>query len=165
MKQTHFALFWISLDVMAGIEDLKATVSEIGELGEIVSSSSVYKKFLDRKAESLNSELCVSIRIETEKNQEDIFLYLSKKVKCDSAKRRSNERAVLLLAFDQNVRLCPGENLPSPILHTNPLALKCAAEAWGEYEHPVLKRTLNDLARSSAPFTNVEFFAQGRVLF
>lgn len=72
---------------------------------------------------------------------------------------------LLLLSYDQEIRMMPGENLPSPKLHTDTLTLRCAAEAWGDYRHPVLGQTLQELVRLSDPLKHVEFFAQGRILF
>lgn len=121
MKQTHIALFWISIDFMSGVNQLKEIISDVALIGDVIGTSSVYKKFINRRSEDLNSELSIVVKIETEKNQDEIFERIKEILKQRHLHRRENTENLVLLAFNQDVRLFPGENLPSPTLHTNPL--------------------------------------------
>lgn len=163
MTQSHAILIRISLDLIAGIPRLKKIISEFSGLGEITAVSSIYKRYLNQRSEDLNSELVLVTKLETQKTFEDVFHFLNQ---TEARQKMSSPSVVIsLLSFDQTVRLFPGQNLPSPLLHAESLTLRCASEVWGIYEHPVLGQTLNELVRSAQPLSHVEFFAQGRSLF
>lgn len=163
MKQTHMAMIYISTDLMAGIPRLEKIIESLKTTGEIVGVSSIYKKYRNQRSEDLNSDLVLVVKLETEKVFEELFQVLDK---TEQQQRLSTHSALLsLLTYDRLVRLYPGQNLPSPLLHTDPLTLRCASEVWGSFEHPVLGQTLNELVRSQKPLSHVEFFAQGKSLF
>jgi hypothetical protein len=160
MSSAHAILVLIAIDLVAGQRRLKEIVHSLSEIGSVTGTSSVYKRFLTSRSEDLNSELVMVLKLQTEQFPEDIFRTLHEK---QQDLLRSGH--FVLLVYDNLVRLMPGQNLPSSLLHTDNLTLRCAAEAWGAYEHPVLGQTLNELVRSHEPLSNVEFFAQGRSLF
>lgn len=162
MTPAHMAMVSISIELTAGQARLKQIVSSFSEIGQIVGVSSVYKRFLTNRAEDLNSELVLVLKIETDLLPEEIFQFLNEKAQANVGRVSGH---FVLLVYDRQVRLMPGQNLPSALLHSDNLTLRCAAEAWGGYEHPVLGQTLNELVRSNEPLNNVEFFAQGRSLF
>ncbi len=163
--KTHSALIWTSTDLMAGLERLKSRIQQIGSVGDIVRVSSVYKKFLSHRSEDLNSLLVLAIRLTTDLPSDQLFAILQSLEKNDEPASGGEHESLILLAFDQEIRMMPGQNLPHIKLHTDTLTLRCAAEAWEEYRHPVLGQTLQDLVRFSDPLKHVEFFAQGRSLF
>jgi hypothetical protein len=162
MIQTHIALISITLELTLGSQRLKEAVSTLEGIGQIIGVSSVYKRYLNYRMEDLNSELVVVLKMETEKTAEEIFRFLKGSQLQQIAPKAE---ACVLLAYDNQVRLLPGQNLPSPLLRSDGLTLRCAAEAWGSYEHPVLGQTLNELVRSNESLPQAEFFAQGRSLF
>lgn len=164
MSETHQALFWIATDFMSGTARLQNSVFKLTSLGPVISVSSVYKKFLYSRTEDLNSELCAVVKMGIEKSQNEVFDFLSEFIRQSHSAPQGSKTEIAILALDQEVRLYPGQNLPSPLLHSNSLILRCASEAWGGYEHPIIKKTLNELVKSSEPLMNVEFFAQGKVL-
>jgi 7,8-dihydro-6-hydroxymethylpterin-pyrophosphokinase len=69
-----------------------------------------------------------------------------------------------LLAFGQSVILDSRLTLPSPRLFEDSLILRCAAEAWGSYEHPIMQKTLEDLAQFAVTNLNVEFYSKSEEL-
>ncbi|MEZ0392664.1 MAG: hypothetical protein ACAH59_10635 [Pseudobdellovibrionaceae bacterium] len=163
MIERHKSLIWISVDLMAGLSRLQKVIHQFQSLGEVTEVSSIYKKYLNQRSEDLNSELVLVAKVDTTKNLEDIFHFLHT---TENQQRLSSPSLnLILLTIDGMVRLFPGQNLPSPLLHTDALTLRCASEAWGDYIHPVLGQTLNQLVRSMQPLSHVEFFAQGRSLF
>lgn len=161
----HSSLIWISTDLMAGSTRLKELIQQISEIGAIQQVSSIYKKYLNQRSEDLNSNLVLVLRIGTDHSMEEVFALLQGLEQSKEAQFGANTEGLALLAFDQEVRMMPGQNLPNPKLHVDPLTLRCAAEAWGDYHHPVLGQTLQELVRFSDPLRHVEFFAQGRSLF
>jgi len=161
----HSALIWISTDLMAGTARLVYLIQQLQELGEVAHMSSIYKKFLSERSEDLNSNLVLVVRLSTSRDLEDIFVILQSLEKNKEVTLGANPENLVLLAYDQEIRMMPGQNLPSPKLHTDTLTLRCAAEAWADYHHPVLGQTLQELVRFSDPLKHIEFFAQGRSLF
>jgi hypothetical protein len=163
--KAHSALIWTSTDLMAGLDRLKTRVQQLADVGDIARVSAVYKKFLSHRSEDLNSLLVLAIRLNTDLGSDQLFAILQSLAKNDEPTSGGENESLILLAFDQEIRLMPGQNLPHLKLHTDTLTLRCAAEAWGEYQHPVLGQSLQDLVRFSDPLIHVEFFAQGRSLF
>lgn len=160
MNQAHFALIRISVDLVAGVSRLQTSVREIQDIGKVVSSSSVYKRFLNSRLEDLNSELILVIKLETLKSEAEMFEFLRKKGVSSPRVGLAKPDSYTLLVYDNSTRLVPGENLPNPLLHQDTLTLRCASEAWGAYEHPVLGQTLNELVKSSQRIDRTEFFSQ-----
>jgi hypothetical protein len=119
----------------------------------MTSSSSVYKRDLEFGVNNFNSELVMALRLEIPIGHQELHQIL-----------KNLSPGITLLAYDQEVHLFPGKSLPHPDLHQDSLTLRCAAEAWGTYEHPVLGQTLNEIVRSHDKFEKVEFFAQGRAV-
>jgi 7,8-dihydro-6-hydroxymethylpterin-pyrophosphokinase len=163
--KSHSALIWTSTDLMAGLDRLKVRIQQLESVGDIARVSAVYKKFLSHRSEDLNSLLVLAIRLNTDLESEQLFAILQSLEKNDEPTAGGENESLTLLAFDQEIRLMPGQNLPHLKLHTDTLTLRCAAETWGEYQHPVLGQSLQDLVRFSDPLKHVEFFAQGRSLF
>ena len=145
---------------MAGSHRLQTLIREIQEIGKIVTGSSIYKRFLNSRMEDLNSELIFVVKLETQKNEIQVFDFLRKKEMISPRFGMSKPETYTMLAFDQNTRLVPGENLPSPLLHQDPLTLRCASDAWGSFEHPVLGQTLNELVKSHQSVERTEFYSQ-----
>ena len=159
------ALISIETDLMGGQDRLKFLMQQLQEMGRVAQTSSIYKKYRNHRSEDLNSNLVLAIKWLTEKNLDEVFCFLTK-LETDKEKvLGGNREALSILAFNQELLLMPGQNIPHPKLHTDPLTLRCAAEAWSDYKHPVLGQTLNELVRCSDPVREVEFFAQGKSLF
>ena len=160
----HHALILISSDLVAGMGRLKSIKSEISEFAEILKISSVYKKFLNLRSEDLNSELVVVLKVQTSLNSEEMFHRLKQHKNPRVHQQLTDYESLTLLCYDAEVRMFPSQNLPSPLLHSDALALRCASEVWQQYEHPVLKKTLNELVKSTPALNQVEFFSQGNGL-
>lgn len=160
VNQSHSILIRISVDLVAGASHLQTTVRELQDVGRMTAASSVYKRFLNSRMEDLNSELILVIKMETLKSESEIFQFLKKKGNGGPRIGLSKPDSYLLLAYDSATRLVPGENLPNPLLHQDSLTLRCASEAWGAYEHPVLGQTLDELVKFNQSVERTEFFSQ-----
>lgn len=148
----HMTMIFIAVDALEGASALKSKIELLALQCEGLQVSSVYKR--NQKSPFSNryfSELVAVVRAETFLSIEKLSLWLKEKM--------SNHAAVL--TFDSDVHLLPDLNLPHPLLHTDPLTLRCACEVWGSYEHPVLGQTLNELVQLEQNTMNYEFFGQG----
>jgi len=144
-------LIFVRLDAQVGAFGIERAVKSLSLVGNILALSSIYKKQLNPDVIDFNAELIFVIKLETS------FSYLQI---LDELKK-IHGIPVEVLAFAQEIRMIPGQNLPHTLLHSDEVVLRCASEAWGSYEHPVLGQTLNELVRSSRQLMNVDFFAQG----
>lgn len=88
-------------------------------------------------------------------------LEISKKVE----RKRSDSHVHLeLLVYDREVLMTPELTLPHPSLQYDALTLRLSCEIWSRYEHPILKKTLRELADSRSQDLDVEFVMQGQNL-
>jgi 7,8-dihydro-6-hydroxymethylpterin-pyrophosphokinase len=150
-KVIHHALFYLSSPTPQGTAALAKILSQAARDTRIHSVSSVYKQYAGERADDLNSKLICVLRVETDLTPSLLYQAIS-----------SYPGAWTLLVFDQIVALTPNLPIPHPALFEDPAVLRCASEVWGDYEHPILGQSLNELVRSVHSFENVEFFAQGR---
>lgn len=164
-RSFHTALVHLRLDVVGGLETARAILANLSELGEISAISSVYKRFLTAESVDLSAHLEFVIRFETEMSVEQTLQTLLSLCTSDSESQNRNGYAELaLLTFDSVIQMSPNLTLPYPSLHQDPLIIRCAAEAWGQYEHPVYLKNLSDISRNAAPVRLVEFYMQGKSL-
>lgn len=160
MTKQHRALIFISIDFVAGPKRLEDISIELGKIGIITSTSSVYKRYLNERSEDLNSELVMVMKVDTTKSAMELFALLRTAEKPRDPMKQARMETLSVLSFDQMTRMVPGQNLPSSLLQNDRLALRCAAEAWGAYEHPVLGQSLNEIVKSGKETAGVEFFSQ-----
>jgi hypothetical protein len=151
----HMTLVFIAVDVLEGAISLKTKIDLLRTQSEGLAISNVYKRSQQSPLSSrFFSELVVVVKAETYLSVEKLSLWVKEKM--------GNSAAIL--SFDSDVFLLPDLNLPHPLLHTDPLTLRCACEVWGSYEHPVLGQTLNELVQLELQTKNYEFFSQGNSL-
>lgn len=158
MISKQAALILLTTDFVTGMTEIRKQVNLVQDWGDIEKASSVYKRFLNSRSEDLNSELVLVVKLITDKSLAELFSAMKS---LNTLKTNPlSPHPYTLLSYGGTTRLVPGENLPHPLLHSDSLTLRCAAEAWGEYEHPVLGQTLNELVKSDRSFSNVEFYSQ-----
>ncbi|MNT06764.1 hypothetical protein D3C72_1414450 [compost metagenome] len=164
-RETHDSLIYISLDLVGGLDKAKALLRSLNEIGTVESISSVYKRFLNKDRVDLQAYMEFVIRYSSKMNMDqtlDKVLSISEQVQPGMAQRSHFE--LVLLTFDNAILMSPRLTLPFPHLHTDPLVIRCASEAWGAYEHPIYQVTLSEIARSARPVHEAEFFLQGKSL-
>lgn len=150
-KLVHNALLSLSVPTPKGAGAIATILKGLPEGIKLIGVSAIYKKYFSEKSDDLNSVLICVIRIETGLSPQSLFQKMS-----------SWTGDWVLLLYDQIVSLTPEMPIPHPLLFEDAALLRCASETWGEYEHPILGQSLNELVRSVHSFENIEFFAQGR---
>lgn len=162
----HRALIFIKVDLIEGNQGFKRALAAFAQNSKVQRVSSIYKKFLTRAQDDLNAELCAVVRLDTK-----LFLYEFSDM-LFSLQGRLNQKQLIegrrgrftiaLLSFEDEVNMAPHLTLPSPLLNSEPLILRCAAEVWGDYVHPVVHLPLSEMANQIERIQNVEFHSQGR---
>ncbi|GIL17227.1 MAG: hypothetical protein BroJett040_09780 [Oligoflexia bacterium] len=159
---TNQALVVVVSDLASGERHLKKMVRELEKISKVKTISSVYKKNHHHQYDSLNSQLWVALRVETDDDPRPFYQKLRQ---IGDGGTQYSRGQVQLLVFNSLIQLDPAMPLPHPLLQSEKVALKCAAEAWGQYEHPILGQTLNELVMSYPDPESLEFYFQGAQLF
>lgn len=157
----HQALVAIACDLASGERHLKKMVRQIELISQIESISSVYKKNHSDDYESLNSQLWVVVRIKTKESAEGLNSELRK---IGDGGTQFSKGMAILLTYDQQINLLRDLPLPHPMLQGEKVVLFCASEAWGQYRHPILGQSLNELVMLYAQDEPLEMFFQGTQL-
>lgn len=160
----NVALIYFSVDLVAGIDFVRKLATNLAPKARVEAVSSIYKRFLNTRREDLNSELCVVVKVSTLLPFNELGAYLDSQQVERGVNGSSVNAHASLLSFNNQVLLTPKRPLPHPQLHSDMLTMRCAAEIYGNYEHPVLGQTLNELVKSNETPESIEFFSQGRSL-
>jgi len=142
----------ISLNVTRGTSGLVDILSEVLKKNKILSISSVYKRKEIFQAE-LEAQFVLVICCEQEGPWPEAKKNLS------IASRRGH---ISLLVFEKEVIMTPEMTLPSPNLHSDPIAILAAAEVWPGYVHPIYKKPLASLVGHGQRSDRGEFLFQGQ---
>lgn len=161
----HSALIHFTLDVVGGVDKARAVLKEIAISADILAISSVYKRFLTIDQVDLSARLEFVIRIETQLSVDQVLHFvLSLSRQGSQGIMGKTHTELTLLAFDNIIQMSPRLTLPYPSLHQDPLVIRCAAEAWGQYEHPIYQKNLSDISHAAVPTRWTEFYMQGKSL-
>ena len=161
----HSALIFVTLDLVGGVEKAKRLLGKIKECAEISQISSVFKRYLTPEKLDLRARLEFVVRMETQMNvDQTLHLVLSSCEQGGSGLTQQHHIEVVLLAFDDMILMSPRLTLPYPQLHQDSLIIRCAAEAWGSYEHPIYQKTLSEISKTALPAKQAEFYMQGKSL-
>ena len=163
--EAHAGLIYVSIDLVGGLEKARQILSKIADISEVTDVSSVYKRYMTRERVDFNARMEFVVRIETILSVEQtLYMLLSLREQWVAQDMRRNHCELILLAFDQKAIMSPKLTLPYPGLHTDSLIVRCAAETWGGYEHPIYQKTLSEIAKAAAPVRDAEFHLQGKSL-
>ena len=157
-------LISFKVELIEGAHKLNELIFATSDWFELETISSIYKKYLTVIENDLNSELWVVAKMQThldfEAAQKKLF-----EVQCSFLNGKINSKyEIQLLTHGESVFMSPLITLPNPNLHEEKVILKCAAEAWGTFEHPILTQTLNSLSQKMRYLKNVEFHSQATLL-
>ena len=165
MTQPHNALIYVALDLVGGEAKAKMLLGKIHECGEVIAMSSVYKRYMTEARVDLNARMEFVIRFETVMSVDQcLHMVLSLCEQGSQGLAKKDHAELTLLAYDNVILMSPRLTLPYPELHTDPLIIRCAAEAWGQYEHPIFQKTLSEISRTAQPARMAEFYIQGKSL-
>lgn len=161
----HSALVHITLDLIGGMDKAKTLLKKIKECGEIIAISSVYKRYLTPERIDFSARLEFVIRVETFFNvDQTLHLVLSLCEQGAQGLTQKSHAELTLLAYDNLILMSPRLTLPYPELHRDPMIIRCSAEAWGQYEHPIYQKSLSEISKSAPPAKYAEFYIQGKSL-
>lgn len=162
---SHLALIHFSLDLTGGKNQANQVLKQLQVSGKIQSISSVYKRYMTAERADINAHLEFVVKYETQMSIEQLLhTAMSLSHKKESQFQESVNTELIVLAFDRQITMSPNLTLPYPLLHQDPLVIRCAAEAWGQYEHPIYQKNLNEIARVAQPARQAEFYMQGKTL-
>jgi 2-amino-4-hydroxy-6-hydroxymethyldihydropteridine diphosphokinase len=153
----HQTLIHLTTDLVGGTALAQVLIKEIGRIGQVLTVSTVYKRFSGRNRIDLNATIETVLYYRTDCAVDELlwhFRQYTKEVKAQ----------LVLLCYDDLVVLSPQLTLPHPSLHTDHLMVRCASEALPTYEHPIIQRTLAEIAGQALPAIDAEFFLQGKTL-
>lgn len=161
----HKALIHVALDLVGGVEKAKEILRVISDFGQVVSLSSVYKRFLTPERKDISARIEFVLKLETLHSvDQTLHLILSLCQEGQPGLNRQSYAEATLLAFDQMILMSPKLTLPYPKMHQDPLVIRAAAEAWGQYAHPIYEKNLSELSKSAPPAQEAEFYMQGKSL-
>lgn len=165
MSYPHNALIYITLDLIGGEEKAKNIIKRINDCGIVSAISSVYKRYLTKPFVDLSARIEFVMHFETSMSVEQcLHLALSFSEQGQQGFFQKSHVELILLAYDHVVIMSPRLTLPYPLLHTDPLIIRCASEIWGTYEHPIFMKTLGEISRTASSISAVEFYTQGKSL-
>jgi len=153
----HQTLVHIVADLVGGTPVAQSLISDLNKVGAILSISSVYKRYLGKNRVDLNANIETVLRFATNCAVDELLWHFRQYTKDKKA-------SLNLLSYDDLVVLSPQLTLPNPNLHTDFLIVRCASEAWPQYEHPIMQKTLGEIAALALPAVDAEFFLQGKSL-
>jgi 7,8-dihydro-6-hydroxymethylpterin-pyrophosphokinase len=161
----HNALIYIAIDLVGGVEKAKDILRKFTEFGEIAAISSVYKRFLTPERKDISARIEFVVRLETARTVDQVLhLILSYCQEGQPGLNRQSYTELTLLAYDDLILMSPKLTLPYPLMHQDPLVIRAAAEAWGQYAHPIYEKNLSELSRNAPPAQQAEFYMQGKSL-
>ena len=164
-RQQHTCLIHVAVDLMDGLKRAQDIIQRLEEFGNAERFSSVYKRYLTAERVDLNSRMEFVVKYHTSMNVDQTLQLINSFF--ESNPRGLHQRGTVnltLLVFDAEVLLSPRLTLPYPEMHQDALIVRCSAEAWGEYEHPVYQKNLNEIAAHAPPAKQAEFYCQGSAL-
>ncbi len=160
----HSSLILISIKMIAGVEILKRLVNELRLISWDMEFSSVYVQYETEQRYDFDANLITVLKMGTDLGAKELaqkILFTQNYLLSFTGPERVK---MTLLALDIETLMVPDLTLPHPSLHIDPLVIRCATEVWGNFEHPILKKTLHELAQALPPITNAEFMLQGKSL-
>lgn len=154
---THQTLVHVTTDLVGGTPIAQNLLREMKKIGQITAVSTVYKRYLGLNRVDLNANIEAVLRFNTKCAVDELLWHFRRL-------QKENRISLNLLSYDDLVVLSPQLTLPHPHLHTDFLVIRCASEAWPQLEHPIIEKTLSEIAALALPVVDAEFFLQGKSL-
>ncbi len=155
------------------IEIFKGLLRDCRSELEILDISSVYRlRAVQAEARSNHDlygarwqeGLCLAIKAKTDMAHLELKKWLEELGRKGPSRPGGQGALIALLAFDQEAYLHPQLTLPHPELHQRAEFLIPAAEAWPQFNHPILKQSLFEISKSLSLGHWGEFHSPGKSL-
>lgn len=152
---------------------LKNIVTEIQASFRIVRVSSIYRMegerrnpqhIHDLKRISNYEGMCLAVRTESSEPPEAVMQTLRAIEHNFRSEILHRSASLNYLVCDDITTMSPRLTLPYPEFHRFGEYLIPAAEIWGDFVHPVLKKSLLVLKSELPSSEGIEFYAQGKTL-
>lgn len=160
----RYSLVYVSISMVSGMDTLKRLVEQLKLISSEIEFSSIYRQFQTEQRYDFDARMIAVIKMGFQGSTEDFIKQVSGIQNYLISFVGKDKARVLPLAVEQETQMIPELTLPHPTLHSEPLVTRCAAEVWGNYEHPILKKTLSELANNAPAILNAEFLLQGKSL-
>jgi hypothetical protein len=154
MNNVHNILVGFEIYNLEGFQKLKDAYFSFEKKFRLLSTSSVYKKYLSPQKVDLNSSIFFVTLAETNFDELKTHQIISE-----------TSDKIRFLAYDSLVLMSPTLTLPDPALYKDIGILRCSAEIYGNYRHPILNKSLNEILSTVKSFEYIEFYSQGNELW
>lgn len=148
-----------------GLDAAKSIVQKIARSSQLVEVGSILNVSREKNDVFIQGkEFVLTLSVD---QQPQGFMENLKSIEMEVlSENPSNLLVTKVLAWENLSLLSPDLVLPHPDLRFDGVTLKLAAEIWGDYFHPIAKRTLQEIVRDEGePTLGVEFCVQGIELF
>ncbi len=166
------ALIGVRVHEIHGIDRLQRLTAAFQERFDILKTSSIYRlnNHLQDRARGIGahqvfSELVAVFMVETELDPEAVYDRITEVEDVLAGTQNQQPYWIYYLCHQDQTRMTPRLTLPFPRWHQRPDLVISAAEIWGDWRHPVLERSLFDLAKDYAQVDWGSFHLQGKILF
>lgn len=156
-------LVGLEVAVLRGIDVLKKSVENISEFGDILAISSIIRSSKIQGMQNPDPHIYVVLKIVTDKSASEVVAQLLKIEEYFLKEYFSKNFKALLLTHSELMSLTPSLLIPHPKLAQSKSFLIGAVEVWGQYQHPILNKSLQSLLNEN-DMQDVEFIAQGKLL-
>ncbi len=133
-------------------DEIKKIIAGVQGFSDVVSVSSIYKK-KDLRLQQFWSVIKVESALSLNVVAENL------------SGLNQTESHLVLLAFNNEVQMDPSLTLPHPLLSEEFIVGLCSSEVWGQYQHPILNKTLFEIYQTIDRHQGVEFHVQSNKLF
>ncbi|MAE74616.1 MAG: hypothetical protein CL675_11015 [Bdellovibrionaceae bacterium] len=157
----------------AGLPELKNTLSNLHEHLhlKVLGYSSVYladyqvdsfENIHDIRNDTHLEALAMVMKYEVTMDFEELYTQLHEFQSMEQSKPFQTRAEIRLLSYEDRVMSRPSMHIPHPELIERPDWLVPAGEVWPDFDHPILKEPLKDLAGKYQGVPWGRFYAQGK---
>lgn len=155
------ALVAATVPFLEGERGVQQLLRSLADGVRLHGASSAYRRG-QQSPRRFESPIEFVLEIETDRDLRSLPILL--RGLCGRLSMTGEARRLELLLAGGDVMMTPELTLPHPTFHLDPLLIRCAAELSPEFSHPVLGRTLGELARGAQSAHEIEFWRQGQRL-
>ncbi len=128
---------------------LSRACSKLAMVADISKMSSIYiDEFENEQDTRAEKSLVISLLLKSTSTSEELLKNIQRIEAEIKTEATQDVMDILFLTFGDELKMTPGLTLPHPRLHLQPQLLYPSAEVMGAYVHPVLNKTLRELAGS-----------------